>query len=126
MAKRSVQLGGPRHSPVLAGGIDHDIFFCSSRCLRGTYFLCDREAVFLCAPAAAGDRPVPRLCQGEGQQADGQVLRTVSSTHIRYTVLLRPLTECPLKNVQFLKPFSLQNIQFTKRPVSKRPDKTSM
>ena len=36
------------------------------------------EAVLLCAPAAAGHGAVPRLCQGDGQQADGQVLRTVS------------------------------------------------
>ena len=39
-----------------------------------------REAVFLCAPPAAGHRPVPGLRQGEGQQADGQVLRPVSYT----------------------------------------------
>jgi hypothetical protein len=34
--------------------------------------------VLLCAASAAGHGPVPRLRQGEGQQTDGQVLRTVS------------------------------------------------
>jgi hypothetical protein len=37
-----------------------------------------REAVLFCAASTAGDGAVSGLCEGEGQQADGQVLCTVS------------------------------------------------
>jgi hypothetical protein len=85
-------MGGPLHSPVLAWVIDPALFYCLIKLLeRNLFILCDREAVFLRAPAAAGDRPVPRLRQGEGQQADGQVLRTVSCTHyIAFFFLVHP------------------------------------